>query len=93
MLSTDNTDIVPVYVTKYALTSGIMKVSARIHGGTAVTAIHGVPALFHREGGDWHRSESQAQVRARELRSAKLRALRHHIRRLSDLPTTVMDET
>lgn len=93
MHSTSNTDIVPVYVTKYALTSGIMKVSARIIGNTAITAIRGVPALFHNEGTDWHRSESQAHLRARELRATKLRALRHRIRRLNDTTTAVRDET
>lgn len=78
-----------VWVTRWALTKGILKVKAEIDGGMASWA-----SQFGREyahGKDWHRTESNARKRVEEMRKNKIRSLRASIGKITDLKVKVVD--
>jgi hypothetical protein len=65
-----------VWVTKYALTDGIMKMQVEDCFNIdpdMVRKINGPQQCFH--GKDWHRTPELAVVRAKEMQSAKLKSI------------------
>lgn len=70
-----------VYVTKYALTQGILKVEVEACDDDPRTSAMvcykgwGMNTYFHGEGRDWHRTFDQAVKRARKMQEAKLKSL------------------
>ena len=76
-------DVFTAYVTKYALTKGIleMQVEETSQPGM-VKALIGSGWYFHGEGRDWHRTFEAAQGRAKDMRIRKIEALKYQIERL-----------
>lgn len=83
-----NEDI-DVYITKYALTTGISHVLARVvkdTNGQMIEVKMGVHIVyFHGEGKDWHRTKESAIERADEMRMKKITSLRKQIKKLESL--------
>ncbi len=71
-----------IYVTKYALTKGIEKVSARIDGELAAEDVKSWRRYFHGEGREWHRTMKAAVAKAEQMRDAKIKSLRKAISKL-----------
>lgn len=74
------------WVTKYALTQGILKMKVEDcfdSSTTMVRKINGAPAYFH--GDDWHRSYEAAIDRAKAMQSAKLKSLDKQRERIAAL--------
>lgn len=82
-------DEVEAYVTKYALTQGILKVRgrfAKIQGGYGFKFIRegdfaSVVARRH----EWHSTEVEAKRRAQQLRDNEIRLLKRRLRDLREL--------
>lgn len=87
-MSNVNEDI-DVYITKYALTTGISHVLARVvkdTNGQMIEVKMGLHIVyFHGEGKDWHRTEEGAVKRAEELRVKKIASLKKQIKKLESL--------
>jgi len=69
---------VKVWITKYALTSGVFdaEVEESLPGMVKlVTNRIGHGAAFHGEGRDWHRTLESALARCEAMRAAKLKSL------------------
>ena len=71
-----------VYITKYALTRGILE--------TDGATVEGIPSMaetnfgyFH--GDDWHETKEEAIKRAEEMRTKKIASLRKQIEKLEAL--------
>ena len=69
-----------VWITKYALTSGITEHDAELCDDSMVK--YGTMQYAHLEGKEWHRSYENALVRAKEMRIAKIASLKKSIARL-----------
>ena len=79
---------VKVWITKYALSKGIICANAErcLGGGDMIVAKSmGVHAYFHKEGKDWHLSEGPAQERAREMAFKKLVSLKKQRTKVEEL--------
>lgn len=63
-----------VWVTKYALTSGVFIKRAEIEGGMAAVE-GGFCGRAHYHGSDWHRTRAAAIARVQEMRDAELKRL------------------
>jgi len=82
--------IIHVWITKYALTDGIVEVkNARHCVSTSVNMIDcpslGVFATFHGEGKEWHRTRESAVKRAEAMRVKKIAAYKKSIKKLEAL--------
>lgn len=65
------------YVTKYALTSGIEKMTLETSGnGLAYRPHTSWKTYFYGEGKDWHRTWESAVSRAEKMREARLASLK-----------------
>lgn len=71
------------YITKYALTQGIIKTKLEICEGTSTNMVEapllGSGAYFHGEGREWHRTRESAVKQVNEMKTKKLRSLRKAI--------------
>lgn len=70
-----------VFVTKYALTEGILEHEADLSKNEpSMCVVVGRPGqlgqYFHGEGKEWHRTRDLALVRAEEMRQAKVKSLK-----------------
>lgn len=79
--------MITVWITKYALTTGIMTEQvedpAQDYSPNMVCAkAIGLSAYFH--GKDWHRTREAAVARAEEMRKTKLVSLRMQIAKLEN---------
>lgn len=85
-------ETITAYITKYALTVGIMEREATVivsSGGTMIEVE--IPAaigfaythFFH--GGDWHRTREAAVSKALEMRARKVKSLRKQLAKLEDM--------
>ena len=80
-----------VWITKYALTDGIREAEVSERVDPNVVMIKGVMAdgtldqYFHGEGKEWHRTLESAQLKAEEMRTAKIASLRKQIEKLEGL--------
>ena len=76
--------MITVWVTKYALTTGIIIEQVEEPNPERPHMIHakalGPQAYFH--GRDWHRTREDAVTRAKEMRIARLASLRKQIAKL-----------
>lgn len=74
-----------VWITKYALTQGIIEKEVREGGkgfeGMIVTKDK-YPACFHGEGKEWHRTKESAIKEAEEMRKKKIESLKKQIKKL-----------
>jgi hypothetical protein len=80
------------FITKYALTKGILEVEGNIPENfpnmfSVPISIHSFHA-FHGEGKDWHRTRHGAEMRAEEIRLAEIESLTKRIARLRKLSFT-----
>lgn len=83
-------EIGPVWITKYALTTGITKAEkaelclGTVPNGTMLmvptTEKQHLNALYHKP--DWHESREEAITRARQMRDAKILSLRKQLLKL-----------
>jgi hypothetical protein len=77
-----------VYVTKYALTTGIEHREVDWSAACPNVVIDrsgDYPQHFHGEGKDWHRDKESAVSRAEKMRKAKIASLEKSIARLQAL--------
>jgi hypothetical protein len=88
---------VKVWITRYALTSGVFTAeveepSARAKDMIVVvnTAI-GLKKYFDGECRDWHRTAGEARQRCQELRAAKIRSLQKQLDKLSMMTFDIED--
>lgn len=71
-----------VYITKYALTKGILEKESRQCGDGMIATRERFSAYFHGEGKDWHRTKENAIKRAEEMRMKKIESLKKQIEKL-----------
>lgn len=83
------------YITKYALTRGILKKTVELdHEWPNTVSVKGVwNERYHKQGRDWHRTESFAMARAEEMRVARLERLDKEMRKLSAMKFWVVDQS
>ena len=84
-----------IYITKYALTEGILTGSDAVIDGTmaSVYTLHdpkgrvmnkiGTQAYFH--GQDWHKTRTDAITRAEDMKQKKIRSLERNLRKIQEL--------
>jgi len=75
--------VVRVWVSKYALTSGITEHDAEIVSERMCVVRDRYQPCYHK--GQWHTSKAEAVARAEQMRKAKLAALRKAVARLEQL--------
>jgi hypothetical protein len=78
------------YITKYALTLGIMEVEAEQSPVAPNMVSWKIPSEWyenhaHGEGKDWHRTKESAVARAEKMRLAKISSLKKAIKKLESL--------
>ena len=73
--------MIKVWITKYALTSGITKHDAELCDDSMVK--YGHMQYAHVESKEWHRSYENALMRAEEMRISKIVSLKKSIARLA----------
>ena len=78
-----------VWITKYALTEGIQETDAEhcisVSKRMIVCPGLGPFAVFHREGGEWHRTRESAVAKADKMRLDRIRSLKKSIKKLEAL--------
>ena len=78
-----------IYVTRYALTRGILEYEGKVSEAYPNMAICESADGLNREeafhGNDWHRTLDEARKRARTMRQNKINSLRVSIQKLSSL--------
>ena len=81
-----NNEDITAWVTKYALTDGIQKVSGTVRHETRSGMLSYTGSRYEwREcvhGNDWHRTPEAALARAEEMRKAKIASLKKSIAKL-----------
>lgn len=70
------------YITKYALTKGILEKEAEECGNGMIATREKWNAYFHGEGKEWHRTKEEAIKRAEEMRKKKICSLEKQIEKL-----------
>lgn len=79
-------EMVTIWATKYALTSGVAKYDARISDHMAIVREPGsLTMFFHGEGKEWHRTRDSAIHRAEEMRLDKIKSLERQLEKLKKL--------
>lgn len=72
-----------VWITKYALTTGIYEIEAEItENGSAYDMHASLPTFYCKEGKDWHRTKEDAIQRAEAMRQKKIASLKKQIEKL-----------
>lgn len=74
-----------IYVTRFALTSGIQEFDADKIEGDMVVAYDQYRCRLYFHGNDWHRTREAAVARAEEMRVKKLQSLERQIKKVSKL--------
>lgn len=76
--------IITAFVTKYALTRGIVEISSRLRvGSDLITTNEEYPQYLHK--GDWFSTEEEAKVDAENRRKKKIASLKKQIEKLEKL--------
>lgn len=76
--------IITAFVTKYALTRGIVEISSRLRvGSDLITTNEKYPQYLHK--GDWFSTEEEAKVDAENRRKKKIASLKKQIEKLEKL--------
>ena len=81
--------VITVWITKYALTTGIQVQEAEVFT-TGMICVrpehpHSLPVYYHGESKDWHRTEDAAKAAAEKMRVKKIAALKKQIEKLQDM--------
>ena len=82
-----------VWITKYALTSGIFEASATICDDISPTMIAVEERGFLRQcfhGRDWHRTKEAALARSEEMRIGKLKSLDKQAKRIAAMKIEIV---
>ncbi len=92
----DKVRIGPVFVTKYALTKGIIRYEeaddhGKSDGGRRMISIPGTRYLMMFYGDDWHDNEEAARLRVAVMRTAKRKSLEKQLAKL-DKPVKAVAE-
>ena len=79
-----------VWITKYALTSGIEEIEVAMSHFSDHVIVEGKIGsrfcrMFHGEGKEWHRTQRGAVERAEEMRVKRLTYLRQQLSRVENL--------
>jgi hypothetical protein len=74
-----------VWITRYALTVGILEVDAEISEGMASFKRTLDSYTEYAHGKDWHQTKDQALIRAGEMKIAKLQSLEKQIKKVSKI--------
>ena len=78
-----------VFVTKYALSSGIQEVEGELAASTpsmfCQKTTSGWTTYYHGEGKKWHRTKEGALAKAEAMRVAKIASLRKQITKLQEM--------
>ena len=75
-----------VYITKWALTEGIMEKEAEVNPDFPTFAsVNGYVVAFHGEGREWHRTRESAVEQAEKMRKRKILSLKNQLDRLEKL--------
>lgn len=74
-----------VWITRYALTAGILEVDAKISEGMASFKRTPDSYIEYVHGKDWHETKDQALMRAGEMKIAKLQSLEKQIKKVSKI--------
>lgn len=75
-----------VWITKYALTKGILEMKCVQSGDTSVReAGDPFPTYYHGEGNEWHRTKESAIKKAEEMRQKKIDSLKKQIKKLEEM--------
>lgn len=83
---------VEAWITKYALTSGIIHVNGEVNDGTLVWyGESGLMNFAHGEGREWHRSLDAALGRSEEMRLLRIESLRKSIRKVEKVKFKVVE--
>ena len=94
VLMTQSDEQIVAYVTKNALTRGILKVRGRVCHSirSSMLQYRTDPNMWeYAHGNDWHRSESDAYERAEEMRREAMAACYRKIDRLEAIMPEVVD--
>lgn len=85
----------PYYITKYALTEGILKVQGEISGDLLSWRRPGAhrDEYAHGDGKNWHRTEEGARKKAEEMRKRRVGALLKGAAKLEAMTILVRDKT
>lgn len=84
-----------VYITKYALTSGIDEVECsqfNMNSGTIHYKLPGSHFTQYAHGKDWRGTMAEAEIRAEEMRVKKIASLKKSIAKLEKLNFTEVTE-
>lgn len=79
-------EIKKVWITKYALTKGIIETEGRISNSCpGLLDAKGITNYLHGEGNEWHRTKESAIAKAEEMRQKKIESLKSQIEKLEKL--------
>jgi hypothetical protein len=78
---------VKVFITKYALTKGIIEAEGEVDGTMVVMIDPKRGYRWYAHGNDWHRSLPAAESRTVEMRNNKIKSLKKQIDKLNDMKT------
>ena len=73
------------YITKFALSRGIMEVHGIEEGGVVGCVLGGLSRYFYGEGREWHRTRESAVARAEKMRTRRIASLEKKIAQLKAL--------
>ena len=75
-----------VWITKYALTSGIKEIECEDCENGAVKEIENpFQTFYHGENSEWHRTKESAIKKAEEMRQKKIESLKKQIKKLEEM--------
>lgn len=83
---------IDAWITKYALTQGILKVRAELIVGESMIKVKATdPSYFdaYYHGKDWHRSWEEAVSRAEQMRIDKITSLKKQLAKLEKMAIAV----
>lgn len=74
-----------VYITKYALTSGVVEMEVKLASGdpTMVTGFESFLDCFHKP--DWHETKEEANARVQVMLDAKIKSVKKQLAKLENL--------
>jgi hypothetical protein len=78
--------LIHIWITKYALTSGIFEADAEIESNIAYVSknLNG-SFLQHYLNNDWHLTEEAAKKRAQEMKIKKISSLQKQIKKIEEI--------
>ena len=72
-----------VWITKYAMTSGIKEIECEdCENGAVKETENPFPKFYHDEGKEWHRTKESAIQKAEEMRQKRIKSLKKQIEKL-----------